>query len=796
MSGDEDDKTRLNPPSDDATRVAGAQSQQGSGSVPGRVGAYRLIRELGSGGMGQVFLAEQTEPVQRQVALKLISQADHAVASVFFEVERQMLARLHHPAIAQIYDAGTSDHGAPWFAMELVEGQPVTRHCQDHQLGREQVLRLFVRICQGVQHAHQRGVIHRDLKPGNILVARIDGQSIPKIIDFGVATSMARRDAPAVDFLHGGTPAYMSPEQLSDPQFAGDARSDVFALGVLLFELLLGCRPPRGEDESGLLGLQSVLLDGRSTISGSTRILIEQLAPEDRDQIARLTRRLPMELRCILVKALAVAPDERYASADALANDLSAFLLDRPVSAVPDSPAYRLRKFLWRHRVPVGFAATVSVALVVGLMVAVWGLLQAQEQRDQARLQAERAEQTVSFMQQMLGSIDPDFAQGADTVLMRRVLEDAAERVASELADQPVIAADILHAVGTTYTAIGDFHKAKPLLNQALELASAADRPETSLRAAYGLAMARRNLGELDAVISVLPELIERAEALGWQGGDRYIDMQISLAETHAEAGQREQALAIVEPLVEMLAQRDDPLALRNWLDARNVMARAYQDLGELERAEQTYQETIAIAEAGEQPGLERHLANAVNSLAVVYLQDQRPDRAEPLLRRSIELTEKRMGSDDNALLFPIVSNLASSLRQQNKFDQAAEVFQRAHRLALDHFGEDNPRTLVVRYNMGNLHRELGELEQALALHQWVYGQADEVFPESHPVHGMSRLGLGRTLFDLGQYAQAAEMLQQAQTMLEAFYGPDYHRAREAGEYLQLSREAMMAEAE
>lgn len=796
MAGDEDDKTRLNPPSEDATRVAGAESQLRTGSVPGRVGAYRLIRELGSGGMGQVFLAEQTEPVQRQVALKLISQAEHAVASVFFEVERQMLARLHHPAIAQIYDAGTSDQGAPWFAMELVEGQPVTRHCQDHQLDREQVLRLFVRICQGVQHAHQRGVIHRDLKPGNILVARIDGQSIPKIIDFGVATSMARRDAPAVDFLQGGTPAYMSPEQLSDPQFAGDARSDVFALGVLLFELMLGCRPPRGEDESGLLGLQSVLLEGRSTISGSTRVLIEQLAPEDRDQITRLTRRLPMELRCILVKALAVAPDERYASADALANDLSAFLHDRPVSAVPDSPVYRLRKFLWRHRVPVGFAATVSLALVVGLMVAVWGLLQAQEQRDQARLQAERAEQTVGFMQQMLGSIDPDFAQGADTVLMRRVLEDAAERVASELGSQPVIAADILHVVGTTYTAIADYHRAKPPLRQAVELAAASDRPETELQARYALVLVQRHLGELEEVASVLPELIEQAEVMGWRDGERYIDMQISLADTYAEAGQREEALAIVVPLVEQLAQRDDPGMLRNWLDARNVMARAYQDLGELEMAAETYRETIAIAESAGQPGLERHLANAVNSLAVVYLQEQRPERAEPLLRRSIELTEKRMGSDDNALLFSIVSNLASSLRQQDKFDQASEVFQRAHRLALDHFGEDNPRTLVVRYNMGNLHRELGELEQALTLHQWVYEHADEVFPDSHPVHGMSRLGLGRTLFDLGRYGDAEGMLDQAHAMLEAFYGSDYHRTREAAEYRQRSREAMAADAE
>src|SRR5699024_661074 len=252
------------PPEDDRTVVEG----QASAAVPGdgmpeRIGPYRLLRELGRGGMGTVYLAEQLEPVQRNVALKLLcARRAGGTRGAMFEVERQMLARMHHPAIAQVFDAGTADDGRPWFAMEWVRGEPIVEHVERHGLSMQQRLELFVRVCGGVQHAHQQGVIHRDIKPGNVLVDRVDGASMPRIIDFGVAAGIieqaGRSRLDTTD--RAGTRGYMSPEMLTGPAAEVDTRTDVYSLGVLLFELLTRQRPPPADNTPALEAIRKGLI--------------------------------------------------------------------------------------------------------------------------------------------------------------------------------------------------------------------------------------------------------------------------------------------------------------------------------------------------------------------------------------------------------------------------------------------------------------------------------------------------------------------------------------------------------
>ena len=344
-----------------------------------RIGDYRLVRQLGEGGFGTVHLAEQLAPVRRTVALKVL-RADRGGAAVVerFAREREVLARMSHPNIAQIFDAGTTASGQPFFAMECVEGLPLTRYCDEHRMSLPARLRLLALVCHGVHHAHQKGVIHRDLKPSNVLVVTIDGNPVPKIIDFGIAKATLAADAgsdgtvPTHEGPFLGTPGYMSPEQANLDGGALDVRSDVYSLGVLLYELATGHRPH--EPKAGnLLGYLQRLRE-QAPVRPSTRVISQDTAvAAQRDTtVPNLRRHLRGDLDWIALRALEHAVERRYQSAGELADELERHLRHQPVRAGPPGPGYVLRKFVRRHRVVTASAATVALALVAGLVVALW----------------------------------------------------------------------------------------------------------------------------------------------------------------------------------------------------------------------------------------------------------------------------------------------------------------------------------------------------------------------------------------------------------------------------------------
>ena len=750
-----------------------------------RIGGYRLIRELGTGGMGKVFLAEQSEPVQRKVALKLIGgKRGDSLYSALFDVERQTLARLHHPYIAQVYEAGTGPGNMPWFAMELVQGEPITRHCHFHDLGLEERLRLFIRVCQGVQHAHHRGIIHRDLKPANILVSLVDNVSMPKVIDFGVATSLReQKDGKAHRPLQVGTPAYMSPEQLSSRPDSVSIGSDVYALGVILFELLVEKRPPRSSAESQLRLLCRSLEHKRLTSSS--------LPPEARGagsshstslvDLVDKARHLPHELRCIIAKALAFDVDYRYQSADALGGDLESYLRDEPISAVKHTRRYLLRKFFRRHRLATAFAGLVSFSLIGGFGLAVWGWMEASTQRDIAQIETERSEMALEFVTDMLHSIDPDYAASGDLMVMQDLLATAASRARDALVDHPDIEAEIQGIIGSTYVALNDPERAETHLQRSLALSHRENLDVLALQAKRSLALLHLNQHDYERSEELYNRVMEQLHLLADHPVQRF-DTQVQLGVLYADTGRPQLAREAIEPILEVIRNDYPDEMIGVQLSGLSALGRAYQAEADYDQAEAIYLEQEELARSWDSPMARRQLSDSLNARAILYLEQQRPADAEPLLRESLALTRQRLG-EGHPLTLPALSNLGSSLRQQGKFDQAREIFEVAHAIASEHDGRTGFRTVLISYNLGNLLREAGEVHEALELHRWVVGTA-ESDPTSQANLPVYRMGLGQTQLAAGDDFRAAETLEAAVAELEERFGSSHRRTLEAMESL------------
>jgi non-specific serine/threonine protein kinase/serine/threonine-protein kinase len=743
-----------------ATRtVAAGALPLGAGPAvpPGtRLGRYRIESLLGEGGMGAVYRAEQLEPVRRTVALKLLrAQRLDARHLAWFEVERQLLAEMRHPAIAQVYDADTTPDGHPFFAMEFIAGSPITRFCDERSMPLAERLALFIRVCEGVQHAHQKGVIHRDLKPGNLLVDEVDGRALPKIIDFGIATATSLtegRDA-------AGTPDYMSPEQAGGDQSLVDTRSDVYALGVVLCELLTGRRPTSaGETVTGQARTLRLPSEQLSTLSPPDA---ERFAREHGQPPARMRKLLRGELDWVVAKAMRHDRNERYPSAMALAEDLQRFLGGRPLQAVPPSRAYALRKFAQRHRVGIAAGALVSLALIAGLAMSVYGLLQARAQRAIAEQRSAQLEKVAAFQQSMLEGIDIEsMGLGMADGLRRQVEHDAPDAApAFERGLAQASTADIARGL-IDHDILANAERAI-VRDFAREPALAADLRESVARVRIALGLPQAAAAGFAQVAAY------RAKALG-AGAPETLKARQEQVGALLDAADPKQALALARSALgdaKALPPRDEVRIRLRMNEAEAISA-----LGDRPRArkllEQLRGDSLELRGEADPATME-----ITNNLAILLGRMGEPKAGRALLEKLVPLRIRVLGKDDADTLSSL-HNLAIMRIMTGDKDGAVALQRGLVETQVRRLGAEHPQTLAERGNLSNMLIDSGKAKEALPIATAVVDADTRVLGAGHPQTVRAKLNLSSLYARLGQFDKTLAMQREVIDARKRLLGP------------------------
>jgi non-specific serine/threonine protein kinase/serine/threonine-protein kinase len=709
-----------------------------SSQPPTRIGPYNIIQLLGEGGMGVVYEAEETVPVRRRVALKLVRKGLDDAREVLarFDAERRALAVMSHPGIARVLQAGSTDDGAPYFAMELVRGLPLTEFCDTKRLAVRERLQLFIGICEAVQHAHQKGVIHRDLKPSNILVTDEDGTPQPKIIDFGIAKALGPPPADAARTLAGfamGTVAYMSPEQASTTAIDVDTRADIYSLGVMLYELLVGALP-HDPAQVGMFEFLARLASGDTMpptpSAGLSTVLAQSdaIAQRRRTDLRHLQRALRGDLDWITMKAM--HPDRvlRYETANGLAADLRRHLSNEPVAARPPSTRYRLEKFVRRHRMGVIVAGVASVLVAVSSVVATVGFVRARRAEQLAAEEAAAATQVADFMVDLFRQSDPN-VQRRQNMTALALLEQGIRRVKMDLASQPLLQARLMQTMGTVETSLGKFAEARELLDAVLrtrERLLGADHPLVG-ETLTSLGELTRERGELDEAEQYLTRALAiREEALGSHNVD----------------------VATTMSMLAVLRVRQTRLA----------------------EAESLYQRVLAIDALVREPNDARTLRD-MRGLAAVYRAMDRKVEADSLWRLVLQRQEQSLGAD-HPDVGSTLNNLGTLAYFDGRYEEAARYYARSRPIIEKAFGRDHPQTSGVINNQGEVLWKLKRYAEAEPLLRQALAIKERVYTPQHASIGISLNGLAGVLRDSGRPSEAEPLYQRALVIREQGSNP------------------------
>jgi serine/threonine protein kinase len=702
---------------------------------PGTViGPYKLIEPIGEGGMGTVWMAQQTEPVKRLVALKLIKAGmDSKQVIARFEAERQALALMDHANIARVLDAGTASSARPYFVMDLVTGVPITKYCDAHHLTPRQRLELFIPVCHAIQHAHQKGIIHRDLKPSNVLIALYDDKPVPKVIDFGVAKATGTRLTEQT--LHTsfgavvGTLEYMSPEQAGFNQLDIDTRSDIYSLGVLLYELLAGSPPfsRKGLEKAGMLEMLRVIREqepSKPSTKLSTAEGLPTLAANRGTEPAKLTKLMRGELDWIVMKALEKERSRRYETASAFAADVQRYLANEVVLARPPSKWYRFRKFAARKKGLLAALGLVVLTLIAGVLGTTGALIEARAQRNLARAGETQARQSEAetqavlqfFGKHILAATRPNGQGGGlgREATIRAAVDQAESSIGQSFADKPLAEAAIRETLGFTYWYMSDYARAIEQQERVLALRRThlpPDHPDT-LKAMASLASAYQAAGRLDDALRLQEETLTLRKALLGPNDSETLWSMNRVATTLLGAGRWSEALPLLE---EGLSRAKSALGPdhHDTLIYMSYLAAGYRQAGRVDEALRLHEETLELHNTTLGPTHPDTLA-AMNDYAVTYHEAGRLAEAMALQEKALALRKTVLGPDHTDTLNSM-SNLSAVYREAGRLAEALPLVEQAWKALEAQDGPDHPLTLSSLANLASVYRDAGRLDEALS---------------------------------------------------------------------------------
>lgn len=811
-----------------ATRLSNedqGQPQRGdlpSQSADGNIGRYRLIQPIGEGGMGSVWKAEQLEPVRRFVALKIIKvgKTSHEIVARF-EAERQALALMDHPCIAKILDGGTTESGQPYFAMELVDGLPLTNYCDQKQLTLEARLRLFAEVCDAVQHAHQKGIIHRDLKPSNILVAEYDGKPTAKVIDFGLAKPIGSEQKLTDHSLTEigqilGTLKYMSPEQAGLDSLDVDTRSDIYSLGVILYELLTGSTPL----DNAMLREQTIfkILEcirqqdspkPSSRLSSTDHNRVSEITSNRRTDAKRLSQVLIGDLDWIVMKAMEKDRARRYEAASGLAADLHRYLNGEPVLARPPSLTYRAHKFVRKHRGPVLAAGLLVVSLILGMVGTTVGLGQARRAQAQADAKAAELSELTQFQTKQFANVNltlmgnrirqqillqaakqaPEaddlpsrlqtinFTDIAADTFGENIVKPALSAVGKNLKSSDQVKAAMLQSVADIAYKVGLVELCVQPQMEALKLRQSlfgVDHPDTiQSLIATGL-MQQHKAGQDD---SYLLQAVEASQRTFGSKDERSLDALVQLAESLRQRGNVEAAQSYFEQVLER-SSGASPARIRALTGLGTILAHSDQSdtaLSKLTEAQKLAESVYAKDSST--------LLSIKTYVAWVLQENQRAPEAEAIFREVYTDSARTLG-DRHPDTIDTLKGLGESLAEQGKFEAASEVFDQAFALAQEHLGKTHEITLACLGNRARILAELGKPNEAKKLFAESLELSEAAFGSDHPATLQSLSDLGVCCISLGELDEAEKYMSLSWERCARVLGPQDVRTQHRLEQL------------